>query len=438
MEITARQAALTALEKCRRDGAWSGAVIDGIIKKAGLDKREAALASRLCLGVQQNSSLCDFYIDYYCTAKKLEPKVRDILRMGVYQLVFLDKIPARAAVSESVALCRKAGFDRAAGLVNALLRRVSENLTSLPQVPNAGTAEHLSIKYSHSMWMVQRIIAEKGYAFTEEFLRLNNMPQKLNIQVNTLKTTVDAYTMLLDDAGIEYRAFDFPRGCIELSGGIVAKLPGFDDGLFYVQDRAARIAADIAAARPGMRLLDACAAPGGKSFAAALAMENKGSILSCDIHEKKLALIRSGADRLGIDIISTAARDARRPDETLNGLFDVVIADVPCSGLGVIGKKPEIKFKTEAEVAALPEIQFAILSNLADFIKPGGALVYSTCTVLRAENEDVVKRFLAANSAFELEPFMLGSEQVASGMRSFWPNDDGTDGFFAARLKRKI
>lgn len=438
MKITARQAALTALEKCRRDGAWSGAVMDGIINKAGLDRREAALASRLCLGVQQNSSLCDFYIDSYCTAKKLEPKVRDILRMGVYQLVFLDKIPARAAVSESVALCRKVGFDRAAGLVNAVLRRVSENLNSLPEVPNAGTAEHLSIKYSHPIWMVQRFIEEKGYAFTEEFLRLNNMPQKLNIQVNTLKTSVEAYTKALDEAGIEYRAFDYPHGCIELSGGLVAALPGFDDGLFYVQDRAARIAADIAAARPGMRLLDACAAPGGKSFAAAIAMENKGSILSCDIHEKKLALIRSGAERLGIDIISTEARDARRSDTALCGYFDAVIADVPCSGLGVIGKKPEIKLKTEAEISALPEIQFAILLNLADFVKPGGVLIYSTCTVLKAENEDVVKRFLETNRAFELERFTLGSETVDSGMRGFWPNEDGTDGFFAARLKRKM
>lgn len=438
MEISARQAALAALEKCRRDGAWSGAVMDGIIKKAGLDRREAALASRLCLGVQQNSSLCDFYIDSYCTAKKLEPKVRDILRMGVYQLVFLDKIPARAAVNESVALCRKAGFDRAAGLVNAVLRRVSENLNSLPAVPNAGTAEHLSIKYSHPIWMVQRLIEEKGYAFTEEFLRLNNIPQKLNIQVNTLKTSVEDYTKALDEAGIEYRAFDYPHGCIELSGGLVAALPGFEDGLFYVQDRAARIAADIAAARPGMRLLDACSAPGGKSFAAALAMENKGSILSCDIHEKKLALIHSGAERLGIDIISTEARDARRPDTVLRGYFDVVIADVPCSGLGVIGKKPEIKLKTEAEISALPEIQYAILSNLADFVKPGGVLVYSTCTVLKAENEDLVQRFLEANSAFDLERFTLGSETVDSGMRGFWPNEDGTDGFFAARLKRKM
>lgn len=437
MGMTAREAALTALEKCRRDGAWSGAAIDGVIKKAGLDSREAALASRLCLGVLQNSSLCDFYISCYCKSKKLEPKLRDILRMGIYQLVFLNKIPPRAAVNESVALCRSAGLERAAGLANAVLRRVSENLASLPEVPNAGTGEHLSIKYSHPIWMVQRFIDEKGYDFTEEFLRCNNMPQGLSIQVNTLKTTVEAYIALLHEAQIEYTVYDYPQGTVELNGGSVAALPGFDEGLFYVQDKAARIAADIAGAKPGMKLLDACAAPGGKSFAAALAMENSGSILSCDIHQKKLSLIRTGADRLGIEIISTQSRDARRPDAALSGVFDVVIADVPCSGLGVIGKKPEIKLKAEDEIAGLPQIQLDILLNLANFVKPGGTLVYSTCTVLKAENEDVIERFLEKNKSFEPESFTLGHETAESGMHTFWPNVDGTDGFFAARLKRK-
>lgn len=285
--------------------------------------------------------------------------------------------------------------------------------------------------------MVQRFIDEKGYDFTEAFLRCNNMPQGLDIQVNTLKITPEAYEAMLREAQIEYTACDYPQGCLELSGGSIAALPGFDEGLFYVQDMAARIAADIAGAKPGMKLLDACAAPGGKSFAVALAMENSGSILSCDIHEKKLSLIRSGAERLGIDIISTKARDARMPDTALSGAYDVVIADVPCSGLGVIGKKPEIKLKAEDEIAALPQIQLDILSNLANFVKPGGALVYSTCTVLKAENENVIERFLKNNMNFEPESFTLGRETIESGMHTFWPNVDGTDGFFAARLKRK-
>ncbi len=434
----ARDAALEALEKCRRDGAWSGAAIDSVIKKAGLDGREAALASRLSLGVLQNSSLCDFYIGEFCTqsVKKLEPKLRDILRLGVYQLVFLDKIPPRAAVNESVALSRRCGIDRAAGLVNAVLRRVGENKNSLPAIPNAGSAEHLSIKYSHPIWLVDRLITEHGYDFTETFLRCCNTLPGLDIQVNTLKVSADDYARALARSDIAHTLCDFPSGCITLHGGSVTALPGFEEGLFYVQDRAARMAVEIAAPTPGMRVLDACSAPGGKAFSAAVRMENRGSILTCDIHEKKLALIRQGAERLGIDIITTEARDARRSDAALEGAFDVVIADVPCSGIGVIRKKPEIRCKSEDEIAGLPAIQRDILANLSRFVKPGGTLLYSTCTVLECENEAVVKGFLESYNDYALEPFTLGAERAESGMRTFFPNTDGTDGFFAAKLKR--
>lgn len=437
--MRAREAALDALEKCRRDGAWSGAAIDSVIKKAGLDSRESALAARLCLGVMQNDVLCDYYIDAFCSQKsaKLEPKLRDILRLGVYQLTMLDKIPPRAAVNETVALCRYAHLSRATGLVNAVLRRVGDARDNLPEIKNPGTAEHLSTKFSHPIWLTSRLIDERGYAFAEAFLRECNTPPTLDIQVNTLKITVSDYCRMLDEADIAYKLRAFPAGSIELGGGAVTALPGFDDGLFYVQDRAARLAVEIAAPERGMRVLDACSAPGGKSFSAAVRMENEGSILACDIHEKKLALINRGAERLGIDIITTRARDARERDAALTAAFDLVIADVPCSGIGVIRKKPEIRRKRAEEIANLPAIQLDILNSLADTVKPGGALVYSTCTVLRAENEAVVAAFLASRGDFALEPFALGEELVESGMRTFWPNTDGTDGFFAARLKRK-
>lgn len=439
MGVTAREAALKALEKCRRDGAWSGAAIDQVIKKADLDSRDAALASRLCLGVIQNGALFDYYIDVFCSqsAKKLEPKVRDILHLGIYQLLFMDKIPSRAAVNESVTLCRRAGYARAAGMVNAVLRRVSENASSMPPVPKEGSAEHLSIKYSHPIWMVSRIVEERGYDFAEAFFSACNTPPTLDIQINTLKVTPEDYLRALERGDIGYTACDYPRGCVALSGGAVKNLPGFDEGLFYVQDRAARTAVEIAAPKRGDNVLDACSAPGGKSFSAAVRMENVGHILSCDIHEKKLNLIRQGADRLGVSIIDTQPRDARTPDAALNDSLDVVIADVPCSGLGVIRKKPEIRFKTEQEIAQLPKIQLDILNNLSHFVKVGGVLMYSTCTVLKAENEDVVYSFLEENCNYALEAFTLGDKRVESGMCTFWPNVDGTDGFFAARLIRK-
>lgn len=436
MQTGAREAALETLMRCRRDGAWSGASIDAGIKKYELSRRDAALASRLCLGVIQNSSLCDYYIGCCCSAK-LEPKVRDILRMGVYQLLFLDRIPARAAVSEAVALCKSQGCARAAGLVNAVLRRIADNINSLPLIPGEGTAGYLSIKYSHPAWLVQYLIDRKGYDFTEAFLRCCNSPAPLSIQVNTLKVSAADYARALARAELEYERCDAPEGCITLPGGSATELPGFDEGLFYVQDRAARMAVEIAAPKAGMRVLDACSCPGGKSFAAAIAMENCGSILSCDIHEKKLRLVRDGAQRLGIDIIETAAMDAREFKAELAESFDIVIADVPCSGFGVIAKKPEIRSKTPESIAELPKIQGEILDNVSKYVCPGGVLLYSTCTVTVEENENTVKAFLERNGEYTVEPFEVCGVSAPDGMYTFWPNVDGTDGFFAAKLRRR-
>jgi 16S rRNA (cytosine967-C5)-methyltransferase len=226
-------------------------------------------------------------------------------------------------------------------------------------------------------------------------------------------------------------------GCIELENGKTTSLPGFDDGLFYVQDRAARTAVDIVASKPGMKVLDACSSPGGKSFAAAISMENRGSILSCDIHEKKLGLVQSGAQRLGINIISTEARDARENVDEFHDAFDLVIVDVPCSGLGVIRKKPEIRNKDFSSLAGLPIIQRDIINNLANFVKPGGSLLYSTCTILEEENEAIVTEFLSNRPDFELQSFSIDGINCDRGMYTFWPNVDGTDGFFVAKLIRK-
>ena len=435
-----REAALAALERCRRDGAWSGAAIDMAIKRYALDRRDAALASRLCLGVLQNSRLLDFYINCYSNtpSDRLEARVRDILRLGIYQLVMLDKIPARAAVNESVALCKSSGCARASGLVNAVLRKVSNSCDQLPRIPGEGTAEYLSIKYSHPRWIAEKIMQQKGYAFAEAFLAANNCPAPLDLQVNTLKTDRESIVRSLLRLEIAFSVPEYPENCLSLKGGNVSALPGFEEGLFYVQDRAAAMAVSILGLKPGMQVLDACAAPGGKSFAAAIAMENQGSILACDIHEKKLPLIQSGAQRLGVEILSTRQADARQPLPELQGRFDAVIADVPCSGLGVIRKKPEIREKTGEETARLPQIQRDILDKLSRCVKPGGLLLYSTCTVLREENEDVVGWFLRRHSEFEAEEFSVGARSVEKGMYTFWPNVDGTDGFFAAKLRRKI
>ncbi len=435
MPDCARQAALEAIERCRRSGAWSSAVIDAVITKYSLDSRSAALASHIFLGVMQNKALCDFYIDSYCTsASKIEPKVRDILEIAVYQLVFMDKIPANAAVNEAVNICKKLGYSRASGFVNAVLRKISRDIDKLPEVPHKGSGEYLCIKYSHPKWLCDYMINRYGYDFAEGFLAANNREPDTTIQVNTLKTDCDDLMNMLADSGVSVKKHEWLDNCLDVKGNIKS-MKGFDEGLFYVQDAAARAAVCIAEVKSGDKVLDACAAPGGKSFALAIDMQNKGSILSCDLHEKKLKLINEGAERLGIEIISTKANDARNaPDEQ----YDVIIADVPCSGYGVIRKKPDIRYKPENERNALPEIQLAILENLSSALKPDGTLIYSTCTVFEEENEAVVNEFLSKHTDFEAVEFTLPGGKIAqNGMHTFWPHIDGTDGFFACKLRRK-
>ena len=433
--MTGREAALAALERCRRENAWAGAVLDSLIRGEALDRREAALASQLCLGVLQQHIFLDYHIRRYCTAK-LQPKLADILRLGAYQILFADKIPDRAAVSESVALSRACGLTRASGLVNAVLRRIAENKNELPPVPGEGTAAYLSIRYSHPLWLVQRLIEQRGYTFAEAFLACNNTESPIDLQLNTLRCRREDYLRALDRAEIPYEIPRFPSDCVRVSGGRVQDLPGYDEGLFYVQDRAAAMAVEIAAPQPGMRVLDACAAPGGKSFAAARRMKDEGSILARDLHANKLSRLQRGAERLGLNSIECRAADARTPEPELRDAFDLVMADVPCSGIGVIRKRPEIRKKTEEEIARLPALQREILDTVAAYVRPGGTLLYSTCTVLREENEEIVGNFLKEHAGFVPAPFSVEDRRAEDGMYTFWPQIDGTDGFFAAKMRR--
>ncbi len=437
MKNTARMAALQALERCERDGAWSSAALDAAIAVNKLEGKDASLASRLFLGVLQNETYLDYFIDLFCR-RRLETALRRILRLGVYQLLFLEKVPAHAAVSETVELCRAVGLERAVSLANAVLRRVAGERDRLPPVPGEGTAAYLATRWSHPLWLAERLVSERGYAFTEGFFRANNESAPLCIQVNRLRVSPEDYCRALERAGISFRAWEELPGCLELDEGNVRLLPGYEDGLFYVQDRAARAAVSAAALRPGNRILDVCAAPGGKSFAALLDAEGRASLVSCDIHEKKLRLIQSGARRLGLDaVLETRAMDARRFEACWEGAFDAVLADVPCSGLGVIRKRPEIRRKGQEELRDLPGIQAAILDNVSRYIKPGGVLLYSTCTILREENRDRIRLFLDKHPEFAAEDFRVFDRTSREGCMEFWPQTDGTDGFFAAKLRRK-
>lgn len=430
----AREAAVFALERTRRDGAWSSALSDAMKTKYDLDSRSLSLAVSISLGVLQSTALLDYYIDLNSkSASKIEPKVRDIMRSGAYQLIFMDKIPASAAVNESVALCKKLGYSRASGFCNAVLRKIASCADKLSEPPGKGTAKYLSVKYSHPQQLAQYIVDRRGYDAAEAFLAADNTIPDTCLQVNTLKITPDELMARLSAEGVPCSMHPWLPDCI-VTAGSVSSMPGFDEGLFYVQDPAAKCAVLAAALEPGINVLDSCAAPGGKSFAAAIAMRNEGSIDSCDLHDKKIRLISEGAQRLGISCINAFSHDAREP---FYRQYDAIIADVPCSGYGVIRKKPEIRYKPLDDSASMPAIQTAILDNLSKYVKPGGAMVYSTCTVLGRENEDVVKAFLRAHAEFSAEGFTLpNGETAADGYITFWPDIHGTDGFFVSKLRR--
>lgn len=438
MASSAREIALLALSACEKQGAWSDGYLKKALRDAGLDSRDAALATRISFGVLQNRMLLDFYIAQYSSVKpeKLDNRVLCALRIAVYQLRFMDRVPQSAAVNESVSLARKyAPNPRAAGLVNAVLRGIARAGEGLP------CPLDLATRYSHPDWLVKELRLAVGTDELEELLSCDNSQPPTVAQVNTLRATAEEAQAVLTASGVGAELHPWLPDCLILSGtGNLENLPAFQEGLFYVQDAAARLAVLAAAPAPGMRVLDACAAPGGKSFAAAIAMEGRGEILSCDIHPHKEKLIRAGAERLGLGIITPMTQDAKADRPEWHGTFDAVLADVPCSGLGIIRKKPDIRYKDPKPLEGLPAVQRAILDNVCRYVRPGGVLLYATCTVLERENAAVVRNFIDRHNDFTLEPMALPGPigRVPGGMITLWPHRHGTDGFFFAKLRKHV
>ena len=436
----ARETALNALIACRKEGAWSNGVMKEYIVRDRLDSRDAGLATRLCYGVLQNRMKLDFYLKQLLTGKirDLHPVVHDILHLGLYQLFELDRVPDSAAVNESVALakkyCKKQRY--APGLVNAVLRKATAEKDSLKQ-----PASWVD-KYSHPQVLVDLLIRDLGKSKMEPMLKANNEAPQTMIQVNTLVTTAAALAEKLESCGVTAQPHGWMENCLVLgSTGDIEKLESFRNGEFYVQDPAAKLSVYCAQLpKADIDLLDCCAAPGGKSFAAAIAMDGHGSITSCDIHQHKVGLIQNGAKRLGLENVTARCQDASENNPNWNEKMDVVIADVPCSGYGIIRKKPDIRYKDPASMEDLPQLQLAILRNQSRYVKKGGVLLYSTCTLLRRENEDVVAAFLSENDEFYLEPLVLPAPfpKNESGMLTLVPGEYDTDGFFISRLRRKL
>ena len=440
--MDAREVSLQALYACHKQGGWSDGVLKKQLAQHGADRRDAALATQLCFGVLQNQMLLDFYLSRFSNIplKRMEEKVVQALRLGAYQLLFLDKIPQSAAVNSSVELAKRhCKNPRAAGMVNGILRALVRSLDDLPTVPQRDPTSYLSILYSHPEWMVKEFLLAIGTGETSKLLAANNSQPPMSVMVNTTKITAQELRDKLEEAGVEARLHLWLNDCLLLARtGNLEELDAFQKGLFYVQDPASRLAVLAAGPISGMRVLDCCAAPGGKSFAAAIAMENCGQVISCDLHPHKKKLIQAGADRSGLDIIIPQTADGKVFHPEWERAFDLVLVDAPCSGLGVIRKKPDIRYKDPAPLEGLPEIQLAILSNAARYVRPGGTLLYSTCTLLRRENEEVIGTFLTRDSSFQKEPFVLPDPVGAApeGMITLWPHRHDTDGFFICKLRK--
>ena len=386
----------------------------------------------------QNRGLLDFYLSQLLTGsvKKLHPAVRDILHLGLYQLYLMDKIPESAAVNESVDLakhyCKK--VRSAPGLVNGVLRNAARSKDTLQQ------PKSWEDQYSHPGELINELKAYVGKEHIERMLQANNEIPPMVVQVNTLRTSAAELTAKLEGEGVTVQPHGWMENALVLSGtGNIENLPSFREGLFYVQDTAAKLSVLCAQIPENSHVLDCCAAPGGKSFAAAMAMQGSGSIISCDFYAHKAELIAGGAKRLGLTNITARQQDATVHVRDWEEKMDALICDVPCSGYGIIRKKPDIRYKDPDTMKDLPALQLQILCNQATYVRPGGVLLYSTCTLVRSENEGVVEAFLEKFPNYCLEPLPLPEifPKNESGMLALVPGEYDTDGFFIARLRRK-
>ena len=443
--MDSREIILKILIDININGAYSNISINKYLKNNKNVENENFIRE-IVYGVIENKIYIDYIISQVSKTKieKIHPNTLEILRMAVYQIIFMDKIPDRAAVNEAVNLSKKYGHKGISGFVNGVLRNIIRNKDKLMEIQVDNKIDFLSIKYSHSKWMVENWIEDYGYEFTEKILKGNNSRPKLNIRANTLKISRDELLNMLSNYGFNAYETKYAKdGIVIENPRQITFLDEYKKGYFIIQDESSMLVSQVIDAREDKLALDLCAAPGGKSTHMGQLMKNSGEIISRDIYEHKLQLIKDNANRLGIDIIYTEIFDARKLDENLINKVDYCIIDAPCSGLGIIRRRPEIKWNRKKEdIKELNSIQWEILNNAKEYLKPGGIMVYSTCTISKAENENMVERFLCENKKFELVDFydkFSNKENVdnsKNGYLQLFPHIHNTDGFFIAKFKK--
>ena len=424
-----RELALKSLVKTDVQSVFSNLEINTTLERARLSVADRGLYTALYLGVLEKKMCLDYIISKYSRldVKEIDSETLNLLRLGIYQLYFMDKIPDYSATDESVNLAPK----KSKGFVNAILRSFIRDGKKV-EFPK-DKWQRVSIEYSYPMEIIDLLVESYGEATVFDLITKSENDKMVSLRVNTLKASTDEIASTLKSR------YDTPiiKENIVLTALPIREIKDLiDNGLVFVQDEASYTCAQVVNAQAGERILDACACPGGKTFSISIDMNNNGEILACDLHANKLSLIEKGAKRLGIDIISVKEQNGKEYREELCEKFDRVLCDVPCSGLGIIFKKPDIKYKSIDSINGLPKVQYEILSNCASYVKKGGILVYSTCTLNKAENEKNIEKFLSENGNFEALDFEISNVKSQNGSYTFMPHVNGTDGFFVAKMKK--
>lgn len=438
MSVTARQTAFSILLKIEKDKAYSNIALDSAVKGISLDSTDCAFISRLVYGVTERKITLDYVISQFLNQplKKLKPEVLVILRIGTYEILFMDKIPVSASVNESVLLTKNNKCQFASGLVNAVLRKVSVEKENIFNTLSGD--ERLSVLYSAPIDLVRFLKHHYNEKNAEEILKSALNKKEITIRVNTLKTTENELIEILKKENISTERTSLKNALIIKTKGAVYELDAYKKGLFYVEDVSSQICVKELGLKENYKLIDVCSAPGGKSFTASQYMNNTGEIYSCDIHAHRVELIKSGAERLGIKNIIPTVNDATVFNEKfLNA--DCVLCDVPCSGLGIIGKKPEIKYKSLDDIKELIPIQKEILSVASKYVKKGGTLIYSTCSINPNENRKVCDWFLKENDDFYSVKVSPETERCIDegDYLTLLPHINNCDGFFIAKFIKK-
>lgn len=410
--------------KVENDSAYSNIALNAVLRESRLENADRAFASAVFYGVLDRRITIDFVLSKFIKTplKRVAFFTLEVLRSAVYQIMFMDKVPDSAAVNEAVKLIKSSKESRNAGFANAILRNI---IRSEITVPDGNDPYSLSVRYSCPEWIINSFITDYGAETAEEILKESLKPAPVIIRVNTLKTDTKTLKAELEKRGIPAQTAETENALILKKGIDAADFDLYKSGFFYAEDVSSQTAVSVLNPKKGERVLDMCAAPGGKSFTMALLMENAGEIISCDLYEQRVGLIKSGAERLGIDIIKPMTADACVYNEDF-GVFDCILCDVPCSGLGVLRRKPDIKYKPESDFTELQKLQYRILENAARYLKKGGRILYSTCTLRREENEKLVNSFIMEYNGFH-----------KMYEHTYFPHIDKTDGFYCALLTKE-